>query len=60
MAEDSNQPDVTRFPHDENHDVTCCCEYICCGNTKLILGQDEAEFNRQICCGRCSNKKCGP
>jgi len=59
MAEDPNQPDAIRFKHEE-HDVTCCCEYLCCGNTKLILGEEEAELISNCCCGICNAKKRGP
>lgn len=59
MAEEPNQPDAIRFKH-EQHDVTCCCEYICCGNTKLILGEEEAELIQQVCFGICTQKKRGP
>jgi hypothetical protein len=59
MAEDPNQPDAIRFKR-EDHDVTCCCEYLCCGNTKLIMGEEEAELIRNCFCGLCSQKKRGP
>ena len=59
MAEDPNQPDAIRFKHEE-HDVTCCCEAIFCGSSRLILGEEEAELIKQSCCGICTQKKRGP
>lgn len=59
MAEDPSAPDAIRFKR-EDHDVTCCCEYLCCGNTKLILGEEEAELIKNTCCGLCTAKKRGP
>ena len=59
MAEAPDQPDAVRFQHEE-HDVTCCLEYICCGNTKLILGEEEAEMIKTACCGICNSKKRSP
>lgn len=59
MAEAPDQPDAKRFKHEE-HDVTCCCEYLFCGNTKLILGEEEAELIKSSCCGICNTKKRSP
>ena len=59
MAEDKGQPDASRFER-EDHDVTCCCEYLCCGSTTLIMGEEEAELMKRGFCGMCTAKKCGP
>jgi len=59
MAEDKGQPDAIRFER-EDHDVTCCCEYLCCGSTQLIMGEEEAELIKHTCCGICNSKKRGP
>jgi hypothetical protein len=59
MAEEPSKPDVQRFAHEE-HDVTCCCEVIFCGGTKLILGEEDAELFKTSCGGMCKGKKRGP
>ena len=59
MAEDFSQPDAARFKHEE-YDVTCCCEVICCGGTRLVLGEEEAEMSKNACCGICKSTKRGP
>lgn len=59
MAEDPHQPDAIRFKAEE-HDVTCCCEYLCCGNTRLIMGEEDAELKKATCFGLCVAKKRGP
>jgi len=59
MAEDPAQPDAIRFEHEE-HDVTCCCERLFGGSTVLILGAEEAELVRTLCCGACRTEKRGP
>ncbi|KAL3802516.1 hypothetical protein HJC23_012535, partial [Cyclotella cryptica] len=45
MSEEVNAPDAMQFDHQER-DVTCCIEYLCCGNTKLIMGKEEAELKK--------------
>ena len=59
MAEAKGSPDVARFETKE-YDVTCCCERLCCGETKLILGPDEAELIGNCWGQLCTTKKRGP
>ncbi|KAL7495925.1 hypothetical protein ACHAWT_006732 [Skeletonema menzelii] len=37
--------DVQRFELREE-DVTCCIEQLCCGRSKLIMGEEEVELNK--------------
>jgi len=53
------QPDAARFEH-KDEDVTCCCELLFCGGSKLILGEEEVEFNKCLCCNLVNEKKRGP
>ena len=59
MENKSNPDDVQRFDHEE-HNVTCCIELLCCGGTKLIMGEEDAELIQTGCCGLCNSKKQGP
>ncbi|MGK3749075.1 MAG: hypothetical protein ACI8RD_001367 [Bacillariaceae sp.] len=59
MAEHPDTPDVLRFAHQE-YDVTCCCETLCCGSAKLILGEEDAEMSKNCWFGLCKSKKRGP
>mmetsp|Transcript_7883 Transcript_7883/g.16244 ORF Transcript_7883/g.16244 Transcript_7883/m.16244 type:complete len:158 (+) Transcript_7883:255-728(+) len=60
MAEKpSKVPDVQRFSHEE-HDVTCCCEVLFCGGSRLILSEEDAELVKTCCFGACESKKRGP
>jgi len=59
MAEEPSKPDVQRFTR-EDHDVTCCFEVLCCGGTRLILGEEDAELIKTCWCGTCNDKKRGP
>lgn len=59
MAERKGAPDVMKFDHQE-YDVTCCLERICCGNTKLTMGEEEVELKNNVCFGMCKGVKRGP
>ena len=58
MAEFSSV-DVQRFEQ-KDYDVTCCCETLFCGFSKLELGPDEAEMKTSSCAGLCVDSKRGP
>lgn len=57
MAEDMT-PDSAQFKQMDK-DVTCCCEYLCCGNSHLSMEPEEVEY-RKTTCFVCNYKKRGP
>ena len=59
MAEKPGKPDAARFEHEE-FDVSCCCEILFCGGSRLVLGEEEAEMHTTACCGICKSSKRGP
>lgn len=50
--------DVQRFELREE-DVTCCIEQLCCGRSKLIMGEEEVELNKNCWGPLCSSTKRG-
>ena len=59
MAETKGTPDVARF-EERTEDVTCCCEMIFCGGSKMVMGSDEVEYTANCCGPLCVTKKRGP